>query len=291
MALDDWVYIEKAGIGRSVNPVQRGSLSFWVAAGWAEATDQDGAPSGQPWVTPQAQCGTGLLIPLYIYPASVYTNADYNGLIALARQYPRVPVMVVLNNANGPGGAADANFTVAITRLHAAGIICLGYIDTNYTAIPAATVQGEVDTWLRFYPKIDGIFWDQGTNDTVGLHLAYYRAITDYAHGKGLHPVIANPGTVIPENYYAGCADIMVVHENSAYPSEASLKGDFQGGASDYPGTRRATLVYGQPTLDTGQVTMMSKYVRWVFVTDDSGANPWDTLPPYLDDLFAALNT
>jgi hypothetical protein len=230
------------------------------------------------------------MIPMYIYPASAYTNTDYNNLIALARTYPRVPCAVILNNANGPGAAQDGNFTVAIRRLHAAGITVLGYVDTSYTTIPFATVQTHVDTWLAFYPDVDGIFWDQGTNDTNSTHLAYYRSITDFTHGRGLHPVVLNTGTVIPENYYAGCADIIVVHENSTYPTEADLKGDFAGGASDYPRTRRGVLVYNQATLDTSKVTMMSKYVRWIYITNDTGANPWDSLATYLDGLFAALD-
>lgn len=286
---DDWVYIEHAGIGRSDNPVQRGALSAWAAAGWTESADQEGAAIPEPWLAPAAQCGTGLLIPMYIFPSDAYTNAHYNSLIALARTYPRVPVMVILNNSNGPGALFELNFEVVIRRMQAAGIIVLGYVDTAYTAIPAATVQADVDTWLAFYPTVDGIFWDQGTNDTAAAHLAYYRTITNYAHSRGLHPVVTNPGSVIPEDYYAGCADIVVVHENSTFPTEADLKGDFAGGASDYPSTRRAVLVYNQPSLDGSKVTMMSKYVRWIYITDDTGANPWDSLTSYLAGLFAAV--
>jgi hypothetical protein len=286
----DWVYIEHPAVGRSPNPVQRGSLAAWFAQGWAESSDQDEQASSEPWIEPVAQCGTGLMIPMYIYPANAYTNTDYNNLIALARTYPRVPCMVILNNSNGPGEAQDLNFTVAIRRMHAAGITVLGYVDTAYTAVTDDTVRAQVDTWLAFYPDVDGVFWDQGTNDTNSTHLAYYRSITDFAHTRGLHPVVLNTGTVIPEDYYAGCADIVVVHENSTYPTEADLKGDFAGGASDYPRTRRGVLVYDKATLDPAAVTMMSKYVRWVYVTNDAAVNPWDSLTTYLDDLFAALD-
>src|SRR5687768_10432883 len=59
---------------------------------------------------------TGLLIPLYVYPADIHTNAAYNKLIALKRAHLRVPVIAIVNPASGPGegDVVDANYTKAI---------------------------------------------------------------------------------------------------------------------------------------------------------------------------------
>src|SRR5262249_43825275 len=42
---------------------------------------------------------TGLLIPLYLYPANIHTNAEFNRLIELKLSHPRVPVCVIVNPA------------------------------------------------------------------------------------------------------------------------------------------------------------------------------------------------
>lgn len=234
--------------------------------------------------------GTGVLIPLYIYPASAYSNADYNNLIALARAYRQVPLIAVINNSNGPGGAQDGNFTVAITRMRAAGITVCGYIDTNYRAVTSAAVQAQIDTWLSFYPAIDGLFFDQQDNDGSTASLDYYGAVTSYAHSKGLYPVISNPGTPLLGPYYGtGLPDIYVVHENSTFPSEATLLGDYAGGNADYPWHRRAVLVYNQSALSPAQLAIIRKYAGWVYVTSDDLPNPWDALPSYLEQLIAVL--
>ena len=75
---------------------------------------------------------TGLLIPLYIYPANVHTNNDFNRVIELKRQYSEVPFWVIVNPASGPGTAIDPNYTKAIDRLIGAGCVVLGYVSTIY---------------------------------------------------------------------------------------------------------------------------------------------------------------
>src|SRR3954454_841178 len=59
----------------------------------------------------RAQERTGILLPLYVYPANVHTNPVYNRLIDLKRRYETVPTWVIVNPASGPGQAADANYT------------------------------------------------------------------------------------------------------------------------------------------------------------------------------------
>ena len=83
-----------------------------------------------------AQERTGLLVPLYVYPADIHTNRIYNRLIDLKRRYETVPFWVVLNSASGPGTQVDANHTKAIDRLQGAGCVVLGYVATNYGKRP-----------------------------------------------------------------------------------------------------------------------------------------------------------
>src|SRR5581483_6399169 len=65
----------------------------------------------------RAQERTGLLVPMYVYPADIHKNHAYNRLIDLKRRYETVPVWVILNPASGPGKQVDSNYTKAIERL------------------------------------------------------------------------------------------------------------------------------------------------------------------------------
>src|SRR5437868_3015881 len=58
----------------------------------------------------RAQERTGLLVPLYVYPADIHTNRVYNRLIDLKRRYETVPFWVIVNPASGPGKQVDANY-------------------------------------------------------------------------------------------------------------------------------------------------------------------------------------
>ena len=92
---------------------------------------------------------TGLLIPLYIYPANVHTNKDFNRVIELKRQYSEVPFWVIVNPASGPGTSIDPNYTKAIDRLIGAGCVVLGYVSTSYGKVPVETVQTNMQTWKQ----------------------------------------------------------------------------------------------------------------------------------------------
>ena len=65
---------------------------------------------------------------------------------------------------------------------------------------------------------------------------------------------------------------------------------DFVNGHVFYPYTGRGAIVYGQSSLDVHFVRRLRRYVQWLYVTDASGANPYDALPSYLEQLFATLS-
>jgi Spherulation-specific family 4. len=109
----------------------------------------------------RAQQRTGLLVPLYAYPANVHTNGTFNRLIDVKRRFETVPIWVILNPASGPGEKVDANYSKAIDRLQGAGCVTLGYVTTSYGKRPAADVERDVDRWLAMYPRIHGVFFDE----------------------------------------------------------------------------------------------------------------------------------
>jgi Spherulation-specific family 4 len=245
----------------------------------------------------RAQERTGVLVPMYVYPADVHKNVAYNRLMNLKRQYETVPMWVILNPASGPGKAVDANYTKAIDRLIGAGCVVLGYVTTSYGKRPQADVRNDIDLWLKMYPRIQGVFFDEMIYEDTDAGSNYQAALTRYAHDAGCWPTVANPGAETPGRYFAaGAAEVIVVHEGDAWPNEVRLKGDYFGGYSDYPPFSRGVLVHSQAKLDKTALQMVRKYARWVYVTealcipgDATAANPWDRLSRHLETVCEQL--
>jgi hypothetical protein len=238
----------------------------------------------------------GLMIPYYIYPNSPYSDATVARLLGLIRLYRDVPVIVIINPSSGPGTVWDGNYAAFIKVLQAAGAIVCGYVSTTYagTITPFRTeaqVKADIDQWLTLYSAtpIDGLFLDEMTYEATDSNIALYTEYTNYAHSRNLYPVIGNPGTNSLGAYFSTrTSDIIVVHENSSFPTEANMLGNFVDGHVDYRYTLRAALVYAQTTLDPAEVRKLLKYVQWVYVTADTlSPNPWDSLSGHLPQLFA----
>lgn len=252
----------------------------------------------------RAQEGTGVLVPMYVYPANIHTNPAYNRLMDLKRQYETVPMWVIVNPASGPGERVDANYTKAIDRLRGAGCVVLGYVTTSDAKRTQAQVQKEIDQWLKLYPGIQGVFFDEMIYDNTEAGAKYQTALNRYAHDAGCWPTVANPGADTPGRYFAGdaasvaaAADVIVVHEGSDWPKEERLKGDNFGGYADYPPFTRGVLLHSQPELDRAALRMVRRYARWVYVTegvfrpgDPAAANPWDRLSKHLEAICQQLS-
>jgi len=249
-----------------------------------------------------AQQPTGILIPLYSYPANIHRNAAFNAVIDLKLTYPTVPVCVILNPANGPGDPElDPNYVKAIDRLHGAGVVILGYVSTYFAQEPLDKVTKDIGLWKTRAPRVNGIFLDEMTNDDAANHLDYYIKATAIAHEAGFWPVVSNPGAPTPEPYFKrGAADVIVVHENEEFPTEEAMRGDYFGGYADYPPFTRAVLVHSYKTFDHAKFNMIRKYARWVYVThdrfdakadpNDPENNPWDEISQHLETMFKELS-
>lgn len=246
----------------------------------------------------RAQQRTGLLVPMYIYPSNIRTNAAYNRLIDLKRRHETIPMWIIINPASGPGKRVDANYTKAIDRLQGAGCMVLGYVDTNYAKRREADVRHDIDQYLKMYPHIQGIFFDEMIYEDNEVGVKYQAALSRYAHDAGCWPTVANPGTDTPGRYFAAdAADVIVVHENDSWPKEERLKGDHFGGYADYPPFLRGVLLHSQPKLNRASLRMVRKYVRWVYVTeavyrpnDPKFANPWDRLSKHFEEICECLD-
>lgn len=267
---------------------------------WVNSTTQAWMPASDPGPA-VADLPNGILVPYYLAPTgSAYSDVNVQRLLGLMRQYHDVPVMVVINPNNGPG-TFNTFYAQLINLLQAAGGVVLGYVATGFGLTAEVTVKADIDLWGSLYAAtpVDGIFldempWDTGPGN-VGLEfINRYKMYTDYCHDRGLSPTVGNPGTnQQPAWFSTWTADVIVVHEDLTWPSEASMEGNYAGGHVDYSYQRRAALVYNQTSLDTALLATLRKNVQWTYVTNDNLTagvlNPWDTLPSYLEGLFAAM--
>ncbi len=248
-----------------------------------------GGVSFPPLVSTTNRARTGVMIPLYSYPADIYNNNAVNSLLATIRKYQDVPFIVIINPGSGPGAVVDGNYTALIKRLQGAGATVLGYVATTYTASTLAVVKADVDQWGVLYPGLDGIFLDEMSN-TIGDE-PYYVDITAYCHNAGYFPVVGNPGATVPESYQAQpTSDIIVVVESLGYPTEATLYGNYGGGFADYNVSTRAVISY-QVSYSRAQLELIRKYAGWIYLTDDTAANPYDNISSYLEQTVADLSS
>jgi|GEM_PF-716748 len=259
---------------------------------------------GKTELQPSSVKASGVLIPMYAYPNF---NEDLNNdgvpnynekswwfrqLIDTLKEYPDISKIVIVNPDSGPRTTQDENYTQAIKWLHNLGAIVVGYVSTAYSVYnpdnptaPGRTlseVENDIDTWLKFYPEIDGIFLDElpwkVTGDNGIKALRYYITLTDYAHKKGLYPVIGNPGVKQENNSYFtnNAYDIGIVYENTGYPTLSLVRDEIDP-------HRKAILIHSVKENSTEikkHISELQKaaYHFWVWRDDTWGSSTttWD---------------
>jgi hypothetical protein len=249
-------------------------------AGTGTASSRAAEPEKKPLVEPPQM---RLLVPAYFYPAEQGLK-EWNRLIAASA---RVPIVAIVNPASGPGKQADPNYVKLLKRAgEAKKLTLIGYVATSYGKRPLQEVQADVDRWLRLYPGIHGIFFDEQASGADGVK--YQAALYRYVRSKpALKLVITNPGTVCAEQYLSEpAADGSCLFEAAKLFDLAALP----QWTAKYPG-RVAVLSYKVGDVAAMKQAIQSaveKKIGYCYVTDAEGANPWSRLPKYWDEEVAA---
>jgi hypothetical protein len=228
-----------------------------------------------------AQSVMSLTVPAY-FTATGKTASAWSDLAATAATEPTT---VILNPDNGPGTTAEAAYTTAIAKVHAAGGRVIGYVYTSYAKRSLSAVITDINTYVSLYP-VDGFFIDNMTDDSVTSHIQYYQSIYNYIKGlSASYSVMANPGTNIPELYASlPTADQFVVFEDSAKQYANYAPATWQ---ASYPAERFVHIVYGAAA---SQVAGIVQYASThgagsVYVTSLGLPNPYKNLPSYWSEL------
>ena len=259
-----------------------------------------------------AASGPGLLVPAYFSPGD---DGLWPKLNAVAEK--KVPLIAIMNPDVGPGDKPDPEYIKATKALQKSGGKVVGYIFTKYGRRNAGHVMEDITRYFEWYPHIDGIFVDQMPADLSNKKKepSRYKAefakiggnqkpkdarkeMTQYYYGIWVHVkalksewmVIGNPGATPDQSFYKEkTADVFVTFANhdgyDAYKPPSWLK----------RGSRKtAHLIY-----DVASTEDMKKHIAaakehgadWVYVSDDGGGNPWDTLPAYWDEQVAQFSS
>lgn len=235
----------------------------------------------------------GVLLPAYVYPADIYNNVEYKGLIDQIKLNETVPFIIVVNAASGPGTVYDSNYGGAIELLKGAGATVIGYVSTVYGDRDIQLVLDDLDKWKELYPNLDGMFFDEMHNVATPERLTYYSNINRHAKGLGQEVTVANPGTLFDKGYItAPAADIIVGWETGAFPSLAEAEDYVEGGAAEYTKFRRSLMVHSQLTWDETEFQQACDYFGWLYVTEDLlSPNPWDTFSSYMADMINGIKS
>lgn len=217
------------------------------------------------------KCGT--IVPLYTYP----DHHSWRDIRAAAAKFT-VPVIAIINPADGVGQERDDAYVNGIRLLHQSNVKVLGYVATNYADRSIDKTKAECKKWRDTY-NIQGIFLDE-ESDTKD---AYYREVTGYVKNDlSLKLTVGNPGTDVKARFFAAC-DVTFIYETENKPTITSLK-KYQ------PYRDRVGIIpYEVEKINSDWIKAASAYIKWMYLTDDTLNNPWDSLASYFEKFLEVL--
>ncbi|CUR52274.1 Spherulin-4-like protein [Nitrosotalea devaniterrae] len=217
---------------------------------------------------------TGMIVPLYSYPGN-----DWNTLVQEKQNHPSVPIVAIINPDSGPG-TRDTNYLYGVQKLQSSGIQVIGYI---YTAnIGYNEITSYINDYKDWY-HVNGIFFDQMSN--VKGNETFYASLTNYSKSVGLNFTVGNPGIdTLPS--YIGTVNNLVIYDNPNLPTVSS----FEGWHKNFTKSNFSFIAYNVNATNKTYVENMSRLVQYMFVSNSTLPNPFNSLPGYLDTLMSLLD-
>ncbi|HZL88915.1 MAG TPA: spherulation-specific family 4 protein [Pirellulaceae bacterium] len=217
-----------------------------------------------------------LIVPAYFYP-SRDGLAAWKELLASASE---TPIVAIVNPASGPGRRVDPNYEEVMRLARSSKAKLIGYVTLSYAKRPAAEVMAKVDAWVKFYPGIQGIFFDEQPSGAE--HAAFAGECFAHAAAKiDKALIVSNPGTSCAREYAElPQKPVIVLYERGTgldkyQPPEWT---------KDFAADRFSVLLYGVKSKDEMRQAFRdapAKRVGYFYVTDAEGRNPWNRLPGY----------
>ena len=178
--------------------------------------------------------------------------------------------IIIVNPNNGPGDTIDTNYVQRIDTLNKNSQIPIGYVYTKWGARDLNEVKNDINKWLDMY-NIKGFFIDEAANNEGNL--SYYKNLYEYIKSKGDYLVVLNPGCKTNDKYY-NYADVIVIFEDKFKNLNSDVCNKMQKNS--------AIIVYDANKSDMEQAMRIK--CKYIYVTDDNGVNPYDSLPSYITE-------
>jgi hypothetical protein len=156
-------------------------------------------------------------------------------------------------------------------------------VATGYGSHNVSDLQAQINSYNSWY-HVNGIFFDEMAN-TAGFQ-TYYSNISNYAKSHGLAMTVGNPGTDTLQSYI-GTVDNMCIYESPGLPA-LSVLGDWH---TSYPKSNFCMIAFGVGPPSQSYITSVSNYVSYIYITNENLPNPYDTVPPYIGNEVAMLDT
>jgi spherulation-specific family 4 protein len=243
----------------------------------------------------------GVIVPAYFYPGTGGPGGTGDGWAAMATAAAQIPITAVFNPDSGPSpGPPDANYVNAMTNLEGAGGKTVAYVFTDFGNEPLATVEAQLSTYISQYGSlIDGFFLDGMS--LIPSTLTYYQTLDSYIKGlSSSYTVVGNPGDPflngLTPAQYLSAADILNIFEgpDTAPPGDPGFN-NYPYGINwfkNFSSAQFSNIVYDAPT-SAAMLADISKATGfnagYVYVTDQTGGNPYAQLPSYWDQEVAAI--
>lgn len=223
-----------------------------------------------------ASSGTGVIVPLYAYPGSMWS-----GLIQAKEQYPSIPMIAIINPDNGPGSYQDPTILNGVRELQSVGITVVGYISTDYGAVSESSVESQANSYHQLY-GLSGAFFDQMSN--VNGYQSYYSSLTAYVDSDGMWLTIGNPGTGISSSFF-NTVDILCIYENAYAPSISAIASRTGG----YSRSEFTMMPYEVSSISSSYVSQASSYLGYMYITNGVYPSQYTSLPWYFTTLLSYL--
>ena len=217
-----------------------------------------------------------ILVPAYFYPSRDGLSA-WKELLAAAEQ---TPIVAIVNPASGPGRRVDPNYEEVMRLAEKSKAALIGYVTLSYAKRPAAEIKAQIDTWVKFYPGIRGIFFDEQPSGAE--HAAFAGECFTHAAAKiDKALIVSNPGTRCARDYAElPQKPVIVLYERGTgldkyQPPEWT---------KDFSADRFSVLLYGVKSKEEmlqAYRDAAAKRIGYFYVTDAEGRNPWNRLPGY----------
>jgi Spherulation-specific family 4 len=199
----------------------------------------------------------GIVVPMYMDP-----NANWTLLEEAKQAYPSVPVLAIINPSNGSGTSFNSSYATGIKQMQASGIVVLGYVDTVYASVSAASAESQIDDYHLWY-NVDGIFLDDMVSSPGNQ--SYYSTLSQYTYSLGMNYTMGNPGTNVSSSYI-GTVNNLMIYESNGQPSPATIaQYSFDGPATGYSMIETQVLLPSQ-----SYIASIAPFVSYIWATNDS---------------------